>query len=227
MKTENLSLNRSPGLKKKKYHVQQLTVYTISCLVIWRGLNQRYRHDAIRENDGNRMLMHWKFDMLHFVEMHHPKYFLVGQRTWWRLATLMGCQHTCQILLPDKRGWGAMRRPTLPLYWHVWQMEPSSPFWWTRKSTHSTYLLSARGRTMCMNFLRLATWMRHLFFFYILVIFKRKTMPKEKFPPGVFIKVHQKGWMDKKLTNEWLDKVWRSQPKYKTLTLIKYPKPSF
>ena len=28
------------------------------------------------------------------------------------------------------------------------------------------------------------------------VIFKRKTMPKEKFPVGVIVHVHQKGWMD-------------------------------
>jgi len=48
--------------------------------VIWRGLNQRIRKDAIRENDGNRIIMHWKFDMLHFYDKHHPKYFLIGQR---------------------------------------------------------------------------------------------------------------------------------------------------
>lgn len=29
-----------------------------------------------------------------------------------------------------------------------------------------------------------------------MLIFKRKTMPKEKFPPGVIIHFHPKGWMD-------------------------------
>lgn len=48
--------------------------------VMWRGLNQRVRHDAIRENDGPRMIMHWKFDMLQYIQMNHPKYFLIGHR---------------------------------------------------------------------------------------------------------------------------------------------------
>ena len=29
-----------------------------------------------------------------------------------------------------------------------------------------------------------------------MVIFKRKTMPKENFPPGIVVHVHPKGWMD-------------------------------
>ena len=29
-----------------------------------------------------------------------------------------------------------------------------------------------------------------------MVIFKRKTMPKEKFPKGVLVHVHPKAWMD-------------------------------
>ncbi|KAK3109124.1 hypothetical protein FSP39_023510 [Pinctada imbricata] len=49
-------------------------------MVMWRGLNQRIRKDAIRENDGERMIRHWKFDMLQFFEKNHPKYFLQGQR---------------------------------------------------------------------------------------------------------------------------------------------------
>ena len=49
-------------------------------LLMWRALNQEIRRNAIRENDGNRIIMHWKFDMLEFIEKHHPKYFLLGQR---------------------------------------------------------------------------------------------------------------------------------------------------
>jgi hypothetical protein len=28
--------------------------------LIWRGLNEMIRHDAIKENDGPRMIRHWK-----------------------------------------------------------------------------------------------------------------------------------------------------------------------
>jgi len=45
-----------------------------------------------------------------------------------------------------------------------------------------------------------------------IVVFKRKTIPKDKFPNGVIVKVHPKGWMDENLVNEWLDLVWFSRP---------------
>ncbi|XP_014678940.1 PREDICTED: uncharacterized protein LOC106818780 [Priapulus caudatus] len=48
--------------------------------LMWRGLNQKVRRDAIRENDGHRIILHWKFDMLEFFNNHHPKYFLFGHK---------------------------------------------------------------------------------------------------------------------------------------------------
>ena len=30
-----------------------------------------------------------------------------------------------------------------------------------------------------------------------MIIFKRKIVPKEKFPPGIVVKVNPKGWMDR------------------------------
>ena len=45
-----------------------------------------------------------------------------------------------------------------------------------------------------------------------LVIFKRKNIPKETFPPGVVVKVHPKGWMDKALIKVWLDEVFMRRP---------------
>ena len=45
-----------------------------------------------------------------------------------------------------------------------------------------------------------------------MLVFKRLTMPKDKFPPGVIIKVHPKGWMDEKLINEWVEEVWNERP---------------
>lgn len=44
------------------------------------------------------------------------------------------------------------------------------------------------------------------------VVFKRKTMPKEKFPAGVLILVQQKGWVDEKILSTWVDKVWANRP---------------
>lgn len=45
-----------------------------------------------------------------------------------------------------------------------------------------------------------------------MVIFKRKTMPKIKFPPGVFVHVHEKGWMDEGGVHLWIDNVWNRRP---------------
>ena len=45
------------------------------------------------------------------------------------------------------------------------------------------------------------------------VIFKRKMLPKgAKFPAGVLICSHVKGWMDEDGTKEWLHKVWNKRP---------------
>ena len=40
------------------------------------------------------------------------------------------------------------------------------------------------------------------------VVFKRKTMPKEKLPNGVIVRVHPKGWMNEELVDDWLRCVW-------------------
>lgn len=41
------------------------------------------------------------------------------------------------------------------------------------------------------------------------IIFKRKSLPKgAKFPSGVVVRAHEKGWMDESGTLEWLEKVW-------------------
>lgn len=45
-----------------------------------------------------------------------------------------------------------------------------------------------------------------------MVIFKRKTIPKEKFPAGVFIKANSKGWMDEQKMSEWLKEVYVKRP---------------
>lgn len=50
----------------KKEYVERL---------LWRGLNNMARHDAVKENDGTRMIIHWKFE-----------YFMFGHRLLANLA---------------------------------------------------------------------------------------------------------------------------------------------
>uniref|UniRef100_A0AAQ5WZQ5 HTH CENPB-type domain-containing protein n=2 Tax=Amphiprion ocellaris TaxID=80972 RepID=A0AAQ5WZQ5_AMPOC len=45
-----------------------------------------------------------------------------------------------------------------------------------------------------------------------MVIFKRNTLPKEKFPAGVIVKANQKGWMDEEKMKEWLSEVYVKRP---------------
>lgn len=45
-----------------------------------------------------------------------------------------------------------------------------------------------------------------------MIIFKRKTQPKDKFPPGVVVHHHPKGWMDADGIKLWIQKVWRFRP---------------
>ena len=37
-------------------------------------------------------------------------------------------------------------------------------------------------------------------------------MPKEKFPPGVVVHCHKKGWMDEDGLKLWIQKVWKLRP---------------
>ena len=41
-----------------------------------------------------------------------------------------------------------------------------------------------------------------------MVIFKRKIIPKEKFPPGIFLQVNEKGWMNEEYFAIWIKKIW-------------------
>jgi len=41
-----------------------------------------------------------------------------------------------------------------------------------------------------------------------MVIFKRKTIPKEKFPPGIFVQANEKGWMNEEYFAIWLENIW-------------------
>ena len=45
-----------------------------------------------------------------------------------------------------------------------------------------------------------------------MVIFKRKTMPKDNFPAGVVVHNHPKGWINESGVKIWIEKVWRARP---------------
>ena len=45
-----------------------------------------------------------------------------------------------------------------------------------------------------------------------LLIFKRKTLPKDVIPHGIYVHVHSTGWMDGEGMKLWLDKVWSKRP---------------
>ena len=44
------------------------------------------------------------------------------------------------------------------------------------------------------------------------MIFKRKTLPKEKLPAGVYVHANPKGWMDEERMKLWIEKVWSRRP---------------
>lgn len=44
-----------------------------------------------------------------------------------------------------------------------------------------------------------------------MIIFKRKTLPKENFPHDVLIKCNEKGWMCEKLMLDWINEIWRKR----------------
>jgi len=45
-----------------------------------------------------------------------------------------------------------------------------------------------------------------------LLIFKRKTLPKDVIPHEIYVHVHSKGWMDGEGMKLWLEKVWSKRP---------------
>ncbi|GFX12245.1 pogo transposable element with KRAB domain [Trichonephila clavipes] len=45
----------------------------------------------------------------------------------------------------------------------------------------------------------------------LLLIFKRKTIPKENFPPSVVIWCNEKGWCDEDIMLDWFQEVWKKR----------------
>ena len=107
---ECLKINRMPGkkkhwfcsnqcfyqhetLKRKTLNMKQVTIYKgqwgndpidsvyhYSRALLWRSLTQLAFKDAIRHNNGPRILGHWKFDLISFWCKNHPLYFRLAHQ---------------------------------------------------------------------------------------------------------------------------------------------------
>ena len=44
-----------------------------------------------------------------------------------------------------------------------------------------------------------------------MVIFKRKTILKEKFSNGIIVKANDKGWMNQEMMQIWLNEIWNKR----------------
>ena len=49
-------------------------------IILWKLLNARVCHTAVRFNDGDAMMCHWRFDLVAFYLEHHTKYFIYAHR---------------------------------------------------------------------------------------------------------------------------------------------------
>jgi hypothetical protein len=59
--------------------------------LLWRGLNDRVRHMAVRFGNGLKVVQYWRHDMVEFFARNHTKYFLLGHRL------LAGMTNNCVI----------------------------------------------------------------------------------------------------------------------------------
>ena len=69
--------------REKKQNREKLSkdwVFEYTKALLWRGLGEMARHDTLRENDGPRIIMHWRFDIIEFLTHNHTKYFVFAFR---------------------------------------------------------------------------------------------------------------------------------------------------
>ncbi|XP_071500371.1 uncharacterized protein [Diadema antillarum] len=69
---------QASGKKAKKPDLKKSHKFEYTKAVLFHGLGEMVRHDAIREGDGDRILAHWRFDMLRFYLNRHWKYLIEG-----------------------------------------------------------------------------------------------------------------------------------------------------
>ncbi|KAE8751237.1 hypothetical protein FOCC_FOCC002065 [Frankliniella occidentalis] len=44
------------------------------------------------------------------------------------------------------------------------------------------------------------------------ILFRRKTLPKDAFPPGIHVRAHESGSFNEDITKDWLKTVWARRP---------------
>ena len=49
-------------------------------MVLWMGINDRIRYRAIRSNNGDAIIRHWRHDLVEFAVRNHYKYFILAHR---------------------------------------------------------------------------------------------------------------------------------------------------
>jgi hypothetical protein len=49
-------------------------------MLIWGGFNDMAQREAVRYNDGEKMTLYWKLDMINCFHRNYPKYFILGHR---------------------------------------------------------------------------------------------------------------------------------------------------
>lgn len=65
--------------ERQRQNIDEIDVdhtYEYTKAQMWRGLGEMVRNNAVHENDGERIIRHWRYDLLEFYEQHHPKYFI-------------------------------------------------------------------------------------------------------------------------------------------------------
>ncbi|KAJ8300508.1 hypothetical protein KUTeg_022027 [Tegillarca granosa] len=55
-------------------------VFLYTCALLYKGLQDRAYKDAVRENDSEIMISHWRMDMIQFWQNHHNKYLILGHK---------------------------------------------------------------------------------------------------------------------------------------------------
>lgn len=135
----------------------------------------------------------------------------LSMRMWTNLAQKLPSAHENQVLV---------------FHFYVISLQkttfscPKSPAW-MRSHLHfmcySTELWTWKGQRPCLSKLVL---LKKTHFTVVLaccaagtkplpmIIFKRKTFPKQKIPSGVIVHVREKGWMNEKGMKIWFNKVW-------------------
>ncbi|KAH3738408.1 hypothetical protein DPMN_045041 [Dreissena polymorpha] len=67
----------------KRSHIASHTIdrkFEYVKMLLWRGLSDMIRRDAVRQNDGPMITLYWKCDLPQFIKNNHTKYTILGHR---------------------------------------------------------------------------------------------------------------------------------------------------